>query len=240
MEQVTRGMLGEELLRECGQVTKVDGQSLVLQLAPGYREVYRYYLMLTKGLSIQGEIFELSVKDVALLYEYWCFLALGSILRQKYKLKRQDAIKVRGEGLAVTLDRGKAASLTFVNEQSGEEYILSYNNRLHQSPTVGQRPDNILTLKKASSAVNYRYVFDAKYRINPALKETSYYNAYQKPGPQEDDINTMHRYRDALVYRQEDGEYKRVPLGQSFSFLTLTKISMAVKGTAGHTASLRA
>lgn len=218
MEQVTRGMLAEEFLRECGQVTRVDGQSLVLQMAPGYREVYRYYLMLTKGLSIQGEIFELSVKDVALLYEYWCFLALGSILRQKYKLKRQDAIKVRGEGLAVTLDRGKAASLTFVNEQNGEEYILSYNSRLHQSPTVGQRPDNILTLKKAGSEVNYRYVFDAKYRINPALKETPYYNAYRKPGPQEDDINTMHRYRDALVYRQEDGEYKRGTFGAVILF----------------------
>lgn len=218
MEQVTRGMLGEEFMRECGHVTKVDGQSLVLQMAPGYREVYRYYLMLTKGLSIQGEIFELSVKDVALLYEYWCFLALGSILRQKYRLKRQDAIKVRGEGLAVTLDRGKAASLTFVNEQSGEEYILTYNSRLHQSPTVGQRPDNILTLKKAGSEINYRYVFDAKYRINPALKETPYHNAYRKPGPQEDDINTMHRYRDALVYRQEDGEYKRGTFGAVILF----------------------
>lgn len=218
MEQVTRGMLGAEFLRECGQVTKVDGQSLVLQMAPGYREVYRYYLMLTKGLSIQGEIFELSVKDVALLYEYWCFLALGSILRQKYKLKRQDAIKVRGDGLAVTLDRGKAASLTFVNEQNGEEYILTYNSRLHQSPTVGQRPDNILTLKKADSEVNYRYVFDAKYRINPALRETPYYNIYRKPGPQEDDINTMHRYRDALVYRRDDGEYKRGTFGAIILF----------------------
>lgn len=218
MERVTRGMLGEEFLQECGQVTRVDGQSLVLQMAPGYREIYRYYLMLTKGLSIQGEIFELSVKDVALLYEYWCFLALSSILRRKYRLKRQDAIKVRGEGLAVTLDRGKAASLTFVNEQNGEEYILAYNSRLHQSPTVGQRPDNILTLRKSGSEVNYRYVFDAKYRINPALKDTPYYAAYHKPGPQEDDINTMHRYRDALVYRQNDGEYKRGTSGAVILF----------------------
>lgn len=218
MERVTRGMLAEDFLRECGQVTRVDGQSLVLQMAPGYREVYRYYLMLTKGLSIQGEIFELSVKDVALLYEYWCFLTLGSILRKKYKLKRQDAIKVRGEGLAVTLDRGNAASLTFVNEQNGEEYILTYNGRLHQSPTVGQRPDNILTLRKAGSEVNYRYVFDAKYRINPALKGTIYYDLYGKPGPQEDDINTMHRYRDALVYRQKNGEYKRGTFGAVILF----------------------
>lgn len=218
MERRTRGMLEEEFLRECGQVTRVDGQSLVLQLAPGYREVYKYFLMLTKGLSIQGEIFELSMKDVALLYEYWCFLALGSILRKKYKMKRQDAIKVRGDGLVVTLDRGKTASLTFVNEQNGEEYVLTYNSPLHQSPTVGQRPDNMLTLKKAGSEVNYRYVFDAKYRINPALKGTPYHDVYRKPGPQEEDINTMHRYRDALVYRQKNGEYKRGTFGAVILF----------------------
>jgi len=218
MQQLIRGMLREEFLQLCGQVNRVDCQSLVLQMAPGYRDVFRYYLMLTKGLSIQGEIFELSVKDVALLYEYWCFLALGSILRQKYKLKRQDAIKVRGDGLVVTLDRGKTASLTFVNEQNGEEYVLTYNSPLHQSPTVGQRPDNMLTLKKAGSEVNYRYVFDAKYRINPALKGTPYHDVYRKPGPQEEDINTMHRYRDALVYRQKNGEYKRGTFGAVILF----------------------
>lgn len=213
MERMTRGMLTEGFLRECGQVTRVDGQSLVLQMAPGYREIFKYYLMLSKGLSIQGEIFELSVKDVATLYEYWCFLALGSILRRKYRLKRQNAIRVRGEGLAVTLDKGKAASLTFVNDKNGEEYVLAYNSRMHESPTVGQRPDNILTLRKAGSEVSYRYVFDAKYRINPALRGTPYYDLYGKPGPEEDDINTMHRYRDALVCRQRNGEYKRGTFG---------------------------
>jgi predicted component of viral defense system (DUF524 family) len=33
--------------------------SLVLQMASGYREVYRYYLMLLKGLSIQNDLFRL-------------------------------------------------------------------------------------------------------------------------------------------------------------------------------------
>ncbi len=38
--------------------------SLVLQMASGYREVYRYYLMLLKGLSIQNDLFRLSMKDL--------------------------------------------------------------------------------------------------------------------------------------------------------------------------------
>ena len=44
--------------------------------------------------------------------------------------------------------------------------------------------------------------FDAKYRIDFA--ETSHYKRkYGTPGPMEEDINTMHRYRDALVVEQE-------------------------------------
>jgi predicted component of viral defense system (DUF524 family) len=214
----TRLMLEAEFLRECGPLTRLDGQSLVLQMAPGYREIYRYYLMLTKGLSLQGEIFQLSVKDVAQLYEYWCFLALGSILRQRYRMKRQSAIAIRGEGLVVVLDTRHSAELEFENEETGERYVLSFNTRQPELPTVSQRPDSILTLHKANSDVAYRYVFDAKYRIDPALPGTRYREQYHKPGPQEDDINTMHRYRDALVYRQAGGEYKRGAFGAVILF----------------------
>ncbi|SDO57533.1 protein of unknown function [Paenibacillus sp. yr247] len=60
--------------------------SLVLQMASGYREVYRYYLMLLKGLSIQNDLFRLSMKDLAQLYEYWCFLKIHHLLSKKYEL----------------------------------------------------------------------------------------------------------------------------------------------------------
>lgn len=200
MTNTVRAMLKERFLQDVGRLTRLDGQSLVLQMAPGYREIYRYYLMLCKGLSIQGSIFQLSMKDVAELYEYWCFLALGSILRQKYHLDRQNAIVVRGDGLAVTLDTTQRADLHFMNKETGEKYVLSYNPRNHDLPTVAQRPDNILTLQKEGSDIEYRYVFDAKYRINPALEGSFYHRSYGAPGPQEEDINTMHRYRDALVY----------------------------------------
>ena len=66
--------------------------------------------------------------------------------------------------------------------------------------TLPQRPDNVLTLKKNDSSVEYKYIFDAKYRINPAYEGTPYYDKYKIPGPEEEDINTMHRYRDAIVY----------------------------------------
>jgi predicted component of viral defense system (DUF524 family) len=186
--------------------------SLVLQMAPGYREVYRYYLILMKGLSIQSDLFRLSMKDLAQLYEYWCFLKIHELLSRKYQLVRQDVVKVNRGGLFVTLDRTKNARMVYRNPRNDEIFTLYYNALPDgdRSETVTQRPDNVLTLKKQESAVEYKYVFDAKYRINPAYEGTLYREQYHTPGPLEEDINTMHRYRDAIVYSSSvDGHTRK-------------------------------
>ncbi|KDE48189.1 hypothetical protein DI43_05875 [Geobacillus sp. CAMR12739] len=54
--------------------------SLVLQMAPGYRDAYQLFLIITRGLALQGKLYRMSVKDVATLYEYWTFLKLGQLL----------------------------------------------------------------------------------------------------------------------------------------------------------------
>ncbi|WP_150274854.1 nuclease domain-containing protein [Paenibacillus tepidiphilus] len=62
----------------------------------------------------------------------------------------------------------------------------------------------------AGKVKEYKYVFDAKYRLNPAYEGTSYQRSYGQPGPEEEDINTMHRYRDGIVYQEAgSGEYER-------------------------------
>ncbi|GIP33506.1 restriction endonuclease-like protein [Paenibacillus sp. J2TS4] len=190
--------------------------SLVLQMAPGYREVYRCYLMLMKGLSIQSDLFRLSMKDLAQLYEYWCFLKINQLLSKKYELLKQDIIKVNRQGLFVTLDKTQKAKMTYRNPQNGEEFTLYYNAlpKGDRSPTLSQKPDNVLTLKKRDSGAEYKYIFDAKYRINPAYEGTPYYEKYRAPGPEEEDINTMHRYRDAIHYTgSNDQEYERSMFG---------------------------
>ncbi|MGP0585394.1 DUF2357 domain-containing protein [Paenibacillus timonensis] len=190
--------------------------TLVLQMAPGYREVYRIYLLLMKGLSIQGDLFRLSMKDLAQLYEYWCFLKIHDLMRRKYELVSQDLIKVNRTGLFVTLDRGRKAKMVYRNPRNGEVFTLYYNSlpQGDSHSTLAQRPDNVLTLKKNDAAIEYKYIFDAKYRLNPAYEGTPYWKKYKQPGPEEDDINTMHRYRDAIVYQdQRNGEYERSMFG---------------------------
>ena len=216
LNQLNR-LISIDFLADVGELQQMS-VTLVLQMAPGYRDVYRFYLMLLKGLSIQGDLFRLSLKDLAQLYEYWCFLKIHGLLKQKYELLRQDIIRVERSGLFVTLNKSQKASVTYRNPKNGEQFTLYYNALPSdvggQTPTLGQRPDNVLTLRKKESSVAYNYIFDAKYRLNPAYEGTPYAQKYGQPGPEEDDINTMHRYRDAIVYEdRSSGEFERSMFG---------------------------
>lgn len=188
--------------------------TLAMQMAPGYREVYKYYLMLLKGLAIQDDLFQLSLKDLATLYEYWCFLKIHELLSKKYELVRQDIIKLDYSGIFVKLKKSAASTVTYRNSKNGETFKLFYNQLL-RGPTLTQKPDNVLTLKKMETSTEYKYVFDAKYRLNPAEPGTPYFVTYDGlPGPEEGDINTMHRYRDAIVHAEkESGQFERTMFG---------------------------
>ena len=201
-------------MREVTATAGNSGMSLVFSMAPGYRELYKYYLLLQHGLSISGSLFNLSVKDIAVLYEYWCFIKLNSLMKRKYQLLSQDIIRISGNGLYLSLRKGTTSRVKYLNPKTGEKIVLSYNPSKQNLPTISQKPDNILRLEKHGSSTEYEFVFDAKYRINPAEPGSDYYNTIAKtPGPEIDTINTMHRYRDAIVYQNDATPYERTMFG---------------------------
>ncbi|CAI3232384.1 Conserved hypothetical protein, DUF524 domain [Clostridium neonatale] len=170
--------------------------SLVFSMASGYKDLYKYYLMLQKGLSINSNIFTLSMKELSVLYEYWCFIKINSLIKKKYKLISTDVLKLNKDGVYVTLKKGKEASFKYLNPKTNEEFIVYYNAG-RDSKTVSQKPDNILSICKDGTLKAYEFIFDAKYKIDTSSK---YKEKYNTPGPKEEDINTMHRYRDAIIY----------------------------------------
>ncbi|WP_099364684.1 restriction endonuclease-like protein [Fredinandcohnia onubensis] len=186
--------------------------SLVIQMAPGYRDVFKTYLIISKGLSLQGTLYQMSVKDVATMYEYWTFIKLGQILNKKYKMLSQDIIKVKSDGLFVNLDTNSTAKRVFKHPITNEQIILTYQKTERHLPTLPQKPDTTLSIEKKGKNFTYNYIFDAKYRIDFAVEGSYYQRHYQEPGPMEDDINTMHRYRDSLVV-QQNGPYERTAFG---------------------------
>ena len=194
-------------LKSVSKLNDRQSMSLVFAMAPGYRELYKYYLMLQRGLSLHGELFYLSMKDTAILYEYWCFIKLNNILKceldaegnLKYNLVKQDILKIDSSGLTVKLKKGNPSKVVYLNPKNGEKIVLSYNPQVQSLPTVALKPDNVLSLSKRESKHKYEYIFDAKYRINIAEKGSDYARSFKTPGPEIDTINAMHRYRDAIV-----------------------------------------
>ena len=184
--------------------------SLVFSMASGYKELYKYYLMLKRGLNIQSNIFAISMKNLPLLYEYWCFIKINSLIRKKYKLISSDFIRVNNDGIVISLKKGKGSSLLYENPKTKEKFRVLYNSSTLSS-TVNQKPDNILSIDKEGTTKAYEFVFDAKYKID---NSSEYVNRYGGVGPKEEDINTMHRYRDAIVYKnKEDASYKNCIFG---------------------------
>lgn len=191
------------------QVGKLDRSitSLVLQMATGYRTVLQVYTTISRSIVLQGQIYKMSIKDIATLYEYWTFLKLGQILGEKCIPISQDIVKVNSEGLFVTLDKSRSAERRYVHPVTNEEITLKYqyDTTSNRVPTVQQKPDSMLSIGKKGKEYQYQYVFDAKYRLdletNPVM-----------PGPMQEDINTMHRYRDSLVVNTGD-RYERTAFG---------------------------
>lgn len=196
-----RGILNTSFLREVSDFNTLPSMSLVFSMAPGYRELYKYYLMMHRGLAVNGDIFRISVKDTAQLYEYWCFIKLFSILKKEYQLISPDVIKVDNSGITVSLVKGRKSEVLFINPKTGEQIKLVYNPAESKTQTVNQKPDNVLELEKLGTEVSYKYVFDAKYRIENNPSNAFYPD--DNPGPKVDDINTMHRYRDSIVYENK-------------------------------------
>lgn len=210
--------INSSFLRNIDDQFNDASMSLVFSMGSGYREVYKYYLMLQKGLSIKSSVFSLSIKELSLLYEYWCFIKINSLLKKKYKLIGGDLLKINRDGITVSLTKGRKSCLKYENPETKEKFTVYYNFQTSKrkgndygkehsiySKTVTQKPDNILSMYKDGSSKSYEFIFDAKYKIDYS---DAYINAYNTPGPKEEDINTMHRYRDAIVYENKTADGK--------------------------------
>jgi hypothetical protein len=129
-------------------------------------------------------------------------------------LIKQDIDELDYSGINVTLSKSRDASVEYLNPATDESFTLNYNSFSGDSVTTRQKPDNILSLEKENSNVHYKFIFDAKYRVNPAYQDSSYANRYKGiPGPEEATINTMHRYRDAISAEVDPDKYARTTVG---------------------------
>lgn len=176
----------------------------VLTAHPAYSAFVQTARLLNSGLILQGSVLQIGLKNIAQLYEYWCFLRLVRLFRESFSLEQQSLVELRHLRLVIVLAKGKEAAVTFRDNISGKKLCLMYDRMFKSLPTVSQRPDNVIQL----ASEEQMHILDAKYRLS---YDDDYQNRYGGVGPKIDDINTMHRYRDAIVIPHpfRRGEFQR-------------------------------
>ena len=197
--------------RTVGNYKGMSQESLILQKATGYSQVYRTWSLLQRSYSLNDGIYRLQTKDIATLYEIWCFIEVSHIVKEKLHLSDEDVNhrnRMEMNGLFTwDLGKGEHSRILFkkddvelaeliYNPQSSEQENSSVGIKDLVVPTVPQKPDIVLQLTKndLQQGMKMTYLFDAKYRIDGKNK-----NGVDVPP--EDAINQMHRYRDAIYYK---------------------------------------
>lgn len=213
MQRQVEALMRMSFLGHVADTTLEKPESMVLYKHPLYARFEKLCRLLNGGLSFAGDIVPVGVKDTALLYEYWCFLKMISLLEDHFDLKEQTIVQLKRMRTVVTLEKGKSSAMRFTHNPTGKELCVIYNRMFNKLPTLSQKPDNVIQF----ASQDRFYIFDAKYRIQ---FDKDYLKKYGRPGPMEEDINTMHRYRDAIAIPHPiTGEYQRgVVIGAAVLF----------------------
>ena len=196
--------------RTVGRYKGMNQESMVLQRATGYSQVYRTWNLLRRAYSLNVGLYRLQTKDIATLYEIWCFIEVSHIVKEQLHLENEDVEhrnRMEMNGIfSWELGKGEHSRILFrkdgvelaelvYNPKNADEVNDNVGMKDLVVPTVPQKPDIVLQLTKNDLLQGMRmtYLFDAKYRIDGKDKGVDV--------PPEDAINQMHRYRDAIYYR---------------------------------------
>ena len=205
--------------RTVGPFDGIKQESLVLQKDINYSRLFRIFTILQKSFSINDGLYRMETKDIATLYEIWCFIQVEKVVKKLTGIDPEQHSRTEMNGLfTYSLGKGEHSKIIF---KQGDVTLaeLVYNPRHSEhvdikgiddleSKTVPQKPDIVLQLTKddLQQGMKLTYLFDAKYRL-------------EKDGaadvPPDDAINQMHRYRDAIYYhnRRSDESLKKEVIG---------------------------
>lgn len=223
-ETTLNHLLRNPFFRTVGKFEGLKQLSLILQNDTNYSKIYRTSILLRKSFSLNEGIYRMQTKDIATLYEIWCYIQVSHIVkdllgkdvvadhRNRMELSGNFVYELgKGEHSRILYKNGNVELAELIyNPKNGQntyesEKSLSIENLTSQ--TVPQKPDIVLQLTKndIEQGMKMTYLFDAKYRINGRENGAD--------TPPDDAINQMHRYRDAIYYRQDNERLKKEVIG---------------------------
>ena len=183
--------------REVGPMVHFPAASTVLQRRYGYREVLRHFVRIRSvsriPLDERASIDLLALKDIATLYELWCFFAVAARLRACLG-PPTAADTLESDFEQVSAPRGMRIAW-----REGVElfYNASFrrSSKSRRSTSVPLRPD--IALRIPSGQHRGWHIFDAKFRLD--LRAFDEDDEAAASTFKREDLYKMHTYRDAIV-----------------------------------------
>ena len=192
-EQRIAHLLNLDPLRVASSSEHASVPTKRLTTAPGYAEAYAALQCLSLGVSLAEGPVPHATRDLHMLYEMWCYVVvlreIARILDQP--LEPVDFFRWEHRGIRMVLQKGLSHAVTF--NLGARSIRVSYNPRFDaRRGLLAQRPDILLEI--GGSTVR-RFILDSKYRRDDS---SAYRRRFGAPGPPEDALGDLHRYRDAI------------------------------------------
>lgn len=202
-------LVSNPFFRNIGVFKGFSQDSLVMKKSINYRTIYQKWIELLCGYELEEGVNKLETKDIAMLYEIWCFLKVKNIVSDllgekavaQYKGKKMTPQFIRDLNWGThseviflrTEDNVELASVMYNAPVKEDDSKVSSAIKGTKTFTTQQRPDIVLRLTKQQKGIQYTFLFDAKYRISDSHPD-------DMDIPPSDAIDQMHRYRDAIYY----------------------------------------
>lgn len=176
---------------------------------PLYEVVFRHLRTVRSALVPLDDAVLVGLKDLPTLYEYWVFLRTIEILRKRFsRIVSFSEPLVQRVGAQLVMVQGRKSEV-HLRDDAGREIRCQYNRTFTSLPTTNQRPDSVIWIKDSQ----HMLIIDAKYRIG---SDSDYQLKFGMPGPLAEDINVIHRYRDAIVFNKPP--YQKISHGGLIAF----------------------
>jgi len=202
-------LVSHPFFRNIGVFKGFSQDSLVMKKSINYRTIYQKWIELLCGYELEEGVNKLETKDIAMLYEIWCFLKVKNIVSDllgekaiaQYKGKKMTPQFIRDLNWGThseviflrTEDNVELASVMYNAPVKEDDSKVSSAIKGTKTFTTQQRPDIVLRLTKRQKGIQYTFLFDAKYRISDSHPD-------DMDIPPSEAIDQMHRYRDAIYY----------------------------------------
>jgi len=181
-QRMLRRWLDQDFLRDVPD--RVEAPDLVVQRTAGYRDVLKWYRRTLLAFSIMAGDIRMGLKDLWYVYQLWCAVRV-----------EQEATRLlgAGEGSLVPPTTHRPTLRGRVVFADGTVLTAQHRSDTGISGTVHQ-PDLLLELRRPAprraGEAGFQLVLDAKYRLTWSGGQ---------PGPPQEALNAIHRYRDAVL-----------------------------------------